>query len=264
MPIGRKSEKMNIVVCIKAVKSTLVFSDSNYYEEAYFFNPYDLKALEECIKLKSSQGVTITCILMGPKDTASILEKSLAMGVDQAILLNDDCFAGSDTIATSYILSKSIEKLENYDMIVCGEKAIDGETGQVVFGLGERLGIPVVTNVSEILSVTEQQWSVSAKGHERVNKITGKFPIVLSISEFSTTYPKISLLAMKRAKMRLLRVQDAFQIDANPEKCGLRGSRTRVIKMRRCFAERSQKEIIGSTEEKVRFILNQLNAERKF
>lgn len=253
---------MNVVVCIKAVKSTLVFSESDY-EEAYFFNPYDLKALEECIKMKDSQEMTITCVLMGPKDTTSILEKCLAMGVDQAILLNDDCFAGSDTIATSYILSKGIENLGKCDMIVCGEKAIDGETGQVVFGLGERLGIPVVTNVSEIISVTEEQWSVCAKDHERVNKLMGKFPVVLAISEFSTTYPKISLLAMKRAKAKPLLAKDACQIDADPEKCGMKGSRTRVVNMSRCFAERNQEEIKGSTEEKVGFILKQLNAERK-
>lgn len=253
---------MNVVVCIKAVKSTLVFSDSDC-EETYFFNPYDLRALEECIKMKSLQKITITCMLMGPNDTTSILEKCLAMGADQVVLLNDDCFAGSDTIATSYILSKGIQDLGKCDMIVCGEKTIDGETGQVVFGLGERLGIPVVTNVFELISVTEEQWSACVKEHERVNKLTGKFPVVLAISEFSTTYPKISLLAMKRAKAKPLFVKGASQIDADPKKCGMQGSRTRVVNTSRCFAERNQEEIKGSTEEKVSFILKQLNAERK-
>lgn len=253
---------MNVVICIKAVKGEVVFSNGEY-KEPYFFNPYDLKALEECIRLKDTTEFTLTCILMGPKETVAILEKSLAMGADQAIFLSDSKFGGSDTIATTYILSKALENLEQLDIIVCGEKTVDGETGQVVYGLGERLCIPVVGNVSAIESLNNQQWNIVVKKDEKMSRITGSFPVILSIGEFTTVYPKISLLKMKQSKSKPLHIWDASTIEADPEKCGTKGSRTQVKKVRYSFAKRSKDVIKGTTEEKVTFIMKQLDTERK-
>lgn len=252
---------MKIVICVKAVKSTLVFSHSDY-EEPFFFNPYDLKALEECIRLKEISDVELTCILMGPKESICVLNKCLAMGIDRALFLNDESFAGSDTIATSYIISKAIEYIGQYDMIVCGEKSIDGETGQVVFGIAERLGIPVISNVSQICSVCDASWTVETVDYEQINKITGTFPIVLTVSEFSTAYPKLSLIALKRAKLKTIEIKDAAGINADPQKCGLRGSKTRVVAMDKRFGERKQLSIQGTSAECASFILKQMIIER--
>lgn len=252
---------MNIVVCMKAVKSDLVFSNGES-TEPFFFNPYDLKALEQCIERKNGAEDTLICLLMGPKDAVGVLEKSLAMGADEAVFLCDSQFAGSDTIATSYILSKALEKLPHPDLIVCGEKAVDGETGQVVYGLGERLGIPVQSDVSAIESLDKQQWSVVRKSNEKVSRVTGCYPVVMAVNEFTTVYPKLSLLKIKRAKSKPFHTWDASSIEADINKCGLKGSRTQVKKVRQCFTRRNMSEITGTTEEKAAFLMKQLDVER--
>ncbi|MFW6056291.1 MAG: electron transfer flavoprotein subunit beta/FixA family protein, partial [Chloroflexota bacterium] len=119
-------------------------------------NPVDLQALETAMRVRDQHGGEVTAISMGPPQALSSLKECLARGADRAVLLADRAFAGADTWATSYTLSAAINKLGGCDLVVCGEKTVDGDTGQVGPELAEWLGIPHVTYVREVLSIDQR------------------------------------------------------------------------------------------------------------
>ena len=152
---------MDIIVCIKQVPNTTKVrmdpKTKTLMREGVesITNPFDLSALEAAIKIKKEKGGSITALSMGPPQALSSLREARARGVDRAILLTDRIFAGADTLATSYTLSRAIEHLEiPYDLILCGLQAIDGDTGQVGPGLAEFLNIPILPNAVEIAVAT--------------------------------------------------------------------------------------------------------------
>ena len=114
------------------------------------FNPEDLNALEEALKLKDRHGARVTVVTMGPPAAVQVLRESLYRGADEVILLTDRAFAGADTLATSYALSLAVEKLGGADLVMCGRQAIDGDTAQVGPQTAEKLGYPQITCVSRI------------------------------------------------------------------------------------------------------------------
>ena len=128
---------MNIIVCIKQVPDTTDVKinpeDNTLIREGVesIINPFDMYALEEALRIKEAHGGTVTVISMGPPQVENALREALAIGVDNAILISDKKFAGSDTLATSYTLSAAIRKLGDYDIILFGKQAIDGDTAQV-------------------------------------------------------------------------------------------------------------------------------------
>lgn len=135
--IGNMSEGLNIIVCIKQVPET---TEVDFDEEtgrliregvAAVINPFDEYAIEEGIRLKEKFGGTVKVLSMGPPQAESALKDAIAIGADEAFLATDRAFAGADTWATSYTLGLAIEKLAPYDLVICGLKTIDGDTGQV-------------------------------------------------------------------------------------------------------------------------------------
>ena len=114
------------------------------------FNPEDLNALEEALKLRDRHGARVTVVTMGPPAAVQVLRESLYRGADEVILLTDKAFAGADTLATSYALSLAIQKLGGADLVLCGRQAIDGDTAQVGPQTAEKLGYPQITCVSRI------------------------------------------------------------------------------------------------------------------
>ena len=140
---------MKIVVCLKPVRSELVYKKDEGYEE-FVLNPYDLYVIKQCIELKKTCDCEIICLAMGVKSSEEILLKVKALGMDEVILLSDSRFGGSDTVATTYILSKAIEKIGDVDVVLCGKSSVDGETGQVGFGISEQLNYYVTDKVSKI------------------------------------------------------------------------------------------------------------------
>jgi len=114
------------------------------------FNPEDLNALEEALKLKDRHGGRVTVITMGPPAAVAVLRESLYRGADEVILLTDKAFAGADTLATSYALAQAIKKVGAFDLVLCGRQAIDGDTAQVGPQTAEKLGVPQITCVSRI------------------------------------------------------------------------------------------------------------------
>ena len=147
---------MNIVVCIKQVPETTevrVDPKTNaLIREGVksIVNPFDENAIEAALQLREAHGGKVTVITMGPPQAEEALRHAIAMGADEAILLTDAAFRGSDTLATSYTLAAAVRKLAcpprgDVDLVLCGKQAIDGDTGQVGPGLAERLGFPQVT-----------------------------------------------------------------------------------------------------------------------
>jgi electron transfer flavoprotein beta subunit len=145
------------------------------------FNPEDLNALEMALGIKEKFGGTVTVITMGLPAAATILREALYRGADEAILITDIKCAASDTLATSYILSCAVKKIE-HDLVFCGRQAIDGDTAQVGPQLAEKLGIPQITYVEEFISLEDGAITVRRNIGNGWQKVRGKLPILLTIT----------------------------------------------------------------------------------
>ena len=154
--------QLRIVVLVKQVPDTANVTGEAMKEDGTInrsalpavFNPEDLNALEEALKLKDRHGARVTVVTMGPPAAVQVLRESLYRGADEVILLTDKAFAGADTLATSYALSLAVQKLGGADLVLCGRQAIDGDTAQVGPQTAEKLGYPQITCVSRIDELT--------------------------------------------------------------------------------------------------------------
>ncbi|QBD85491.1 electron transfer flavoprotein subunit beta/FixA family protein [Clostridium tetani] len=252
---------MNIVVCIKQVpdttevridpiKGTLIRDGI-----PSIINPDDKNAIEEALKIKDKiKDTTVIAITMGPLQSESALREALAMGVDKGILLSDRKFAGSDTLATSYILSSAIKKIGDYDIIFCGRQAIDGDTAQVGPGIAEHLKIPQITYVSG-LDVNGRELIVNRDIEEGSYVIKSKMPILLTaIKELNEPrYPSIAGI-YKAHREKRIDIWTANDLEIDEEKIGLNGSPTKVKKSFTPSIS-SQGEIIEGTAEEASYKL---------
>ncbi|MDR1004622.1 MAG: electron transfer flavoprotein subunit beta/FixA family protein [Prevotellaceae bacterium] len=149
------------------------------------FNPEDLNALEQALRLKDAHpGSTVTMLTMGPGRAAEIIREGLYRGADDGYLLTDRAFAGADTLATSYALATAIRKIGQPDIIIGGRQAIDGDTAQVGPQVAEKLGLTQITYTEEILNVEETTGRIVAKRHidGGVETVEGRLPIVVTVN----------------------------------------------------------------------------------
>lgn len=149
------------------------------------FNPEDLNALEQALRLKDTHpGSTVTLLTMGPGRAAEIIREGLYRGADGGYLLTDRAFAGADTLATSYALATAIKKIKDYDVIIGGRQAIDGDTAQVGPQVAEKLGLTQITYAEEILNVDEEARRITVKRHidGGVETVEGPLPIVITVN----------------------------------------------------------------------------------
>jgi len=146
-------------------------------------NPFDLNALEEAVRFKEEVGGKITVISMGPSSAEETLKEAIARGADKAILLTDKKFAGSDTWATSYTLANCIKKLKEFDLIICGEKTVDGDTGQVGPEIAEILDIPHVAYVNRTIERKLESIVVESEMWGRIFKKKMKFPGLITVTK---------------------------------------------------------------------------------
>ena len=154
--------QLRIVVLVKQVPDTANVTGEAMKEDGTInrsalpavFNPEDLNALEEALKLKDRHDARVTVLTMGPPAAVQVLRESLYRGADEVVLLTDKAFAGADTLATSYALSLAVQKLGGADLVLCGRQAIDGDTAQVGPQTAEKLGYPQITCVSRIDELT--------------------------------------------------------------------------------------------------------------
>lgn len=229
---------MNIVVCMKAVPEVL---EVKFNEEtgtmirkgvSNIINPFDEYAIEEGLRIKErcAEG-KVTVISMGPSSAESLLREAISLGVDEAILLNDRAFAGADTLATSYTLAKAIEKIGNYDLIICGKQAIDGDTAQVGPGISVHLDIPQVTYVKKIEEIKKGYAKVERmieEGYEIIEtSLPALFTVVKEINE-----PRLpSLKGKLRAKKAEIIIWGEKDLEVESNRIGLNGSATRVMRI---------------------------------
>ena len=147
------------------------------------FNPEDLNALEQALRLKDAYpGTTITLLTMGPGRAAEIIREGLYRGADGGYLLTDRAFAGADTLATSYALSMAVRKINEYDLILCGRQAIDGDTAQVGPQVAEKLGLSQITYAEEIQKVENGKVTVKRRLERGVEIVEGQLPIVITVN----------------------------------------------------------------------------------
>jgi electron transfer flavoprotein beta subunit len=227
---------MNIVVCIKQVPDTMdvrIDPKTNTLIRdgvPSILNPFDEFAIEEGLRIREKLGGKVTAVTMGPPQAAEILRTSLAMGVDVVVLLSDRAFAGSDTLATSYTLSRCIEKIGDVDLVITGKQAIDGDTAQVGPGIAARLGFTQLTYVSKVENVDPVNRTITVErllddGRERVE---GKLPALLTVVKDINVPRQPSILKMKKARSAEIPVWKAQDIEADPQKIGQNGSPTWV------------------------------------
>ena len=227
-------------------------------------NPFDLNALEAALQIKDKLGGTITAISMGPRSAESALRDALSREADVAILLSDRAFAGADTLATSYTLAAAIRKLGGFDLIICGEKTVDGDTGQVGPEIAEHLDIPHVAYVSGIKKMGEKAVLVSEMESEHY-LIESGFPLLITVTK-DINKPRLPSLRNKlkarKAKIKIWTAAD-IALNADQSRFGVRGSPTRVSRVTIPTEEGRKGEILkGTTEEAVRRITDALEEKR--
>ncbi|MCL1943648.1 MAG: electron transfer flavoprotein subunit beta/FixA family protein [Candidatus Azobacteroides sp.] len=182
---------LNIIVLAKQVPDTRnVGKDAmkadgtvNRAALAAIFNPEDLNALEQALRLKDKHpGSKVTVLTMGPGRAAEIIREGLYRGADGGYLLTDRAFAGADTLATSYALACAIRKIEQVDIIICGRQAIDGDTAQVGPQVAEKLGFPQITYAEEIIEVNNGKIIVKRRLERGIEVVEGSLPMVVTVN----------------------------------------------------------------------------------
>ena len=197
---------MNIIVCIKQVPDTANVKidpqTNTLIREGVesIINPFDMYAIEEAVRTKEKLGGSVLAVTMGPPQADAALREAISMGVDEAVLVSDRAFAGSDTWATSYTLACAIKKIGKFDIIFCGKQAADGDTAQVGPGVSMHLDIPQVTYVKKIEEVTPDHARVERMTEEGYEVIEVPLPVLFTVVK-EINEPRIpSLKGKMRAK----------------------------------------------------------------
>ena len=259
---------MNIIVCIKQVPGTIevkIDPETNTLVREgveSVINPFDMYALEEAIRIKEKIGGNVVVLTMGPPQAAEVLRDAIALGADDVYLLSDRAFAGADTLATSYTLSKSIEKIGQFDLIICGKQTMDGDTAQVGPEIAQKLGIPVVTYVSKIEDMVNGQIKLKRMVEDGYELIDVETPLLITVVK-EINEPRVpSLRGIMKAKKAEIPVWDSDDIGAESEKIGLSGSPTQVV---RVFAPEVSKEgeiLVGEPTEIAENLILKLREEK--
>lgn len=251
---------MRCVVCMKQVPSTnkvrldpetnTIIRDGRQS----VINPFDMYALEEAVRLKEAANGSVTVVSMGIPAVERLLRDAMSRGADRAVLLSDRAFAGSDTLATSYVLSLGIKRLGGFDLIFCGKMAVDGDTAQIGPELAETLDIPHVTDVTGIISYDRHSATVkrSVENGEEVLKI--QLPALLCVVKDINLPRMASVAGIKYGLSAPLEILGAKELAADLAKTGLTGSPTQVV---RTFTPERRSEsvkITGSAAEQARGI----------
>ena len=194
-------------------------------------NPLDLYAIEVALRLREAHDGEVVVVSMGPPKADKALREAISMGCDSGVLVSNKAFAGSDTWSTSYVLAASIKRIGGYDLIVCGERATDGDTGQVGPGIAAFLDLPVATYVGKVDDVTDKAARVRRLVEDGHEVLELDLPAVLTVVK-EVGDPRLPTL---RGKQRARKVEiptwGPDDLDVEAESLGLKGSPTRVVKI---------------------------------
>ena len=227
---------MNIVVCIKQVPDTTEIKINPVTGTLIrdgvpsIMNPDDKGGLEMALRLKDQYGAHVTVITMGPPQADQILREAFAMGVDRAILLTDRKFAGADTLATSNALAGALRTLE-WDLIITGRQAIDGDTAQVGPQTAEHLDIPQVSYVCGLeVEKGGKALRVTRETEDGVQILEAQMPCLLTVLSSAVKPRYMSAPGIVEAYNKNVEIWSAEKIDVDESKLGLKGSPTKVLK----------------------------------
>ena len=229
----------NSIVLVKQVPDTANISGEvmkpdgtvNRGKLPAIFNPEDKVALEMALQVKDDHGGTVTAVTMGPPKAAEILNECLYMGADKVILITDRKFAGADTLATSYVLQKVIEKIGNFDLIFAGRQAIDGDTAQVGPQTAEKLGLPQITYTEKILDIRDKKIRVQRQidgGHEILESTLPVLLTVINDAAIPRPFRAKKAMAYKNYIPPQWTTED---LSVDIDRCGIPGSPTKVHKI---------------------------------
>jgi electron transfer flavoprotein beta subunit len=296
------------IVCVKQVPDTAnVTADAmkddgtvNRSALPAIFNPDDLHALETALQIRDEHGGTVTVLSMGPPKASDILRECLYRGVDRAVLLTDYRAAASDTLATSYILSQAVKMVGRYDLVFCGRQAIDGDTAQVGPQSAEKLGLPQVTYLEQVVELSGDAIRVRRNVGHGWEIVEAKLPVLITVLETANQArpPAVRrVMRVKRARTRaelagqvrsempdasdqereeeVGRRADALQkhgllieqwnlddIGADLSRCGLAGSPTKVHRIQAIVLTKEGYTEIQPTEEGARRLIRELIVDR--
>lgn len=256
---------MRIVVCIKQVPDSAevrINPETNTLIRdgvPTIINPYDMHALEAGLQIREMTGGKVTVLTMGPPQAETALRESIAMGADDAVLLTDRAFAGSDTWATAYTLSKAIGQI-GADVILCGKQAIDGDTAQVGPEMAEFMDMPHISYIRRIVDVAADKLVVQRLMDDGYDVVESALPVLLTVVK-ELNVPRLpSLKGKMAAKKAEIRKMSAADLGAEEKNLGLNGSPTQV---KNIFAPESKTDramLEGTAEEKVDTLVKELVA----
>ena len=245
------------------------------------FNPEDLNALEQALRIKEAHpGSTLTILTMGPGRAADIIREALFRGADDGFLLTDRAFAGSDTLATSYALAKAIEKIGRPDLIVCGRQAIDGDTAQVGPQVAEKLGFPQITYAEEV-NIEGDVVRVKRRLERGIEIVKASLPLLITVNGSAPECrPRNARMVMRYKKATTLTERQSANedylsmytshpylnieeigfkdLDANLDDCGLAGSPTKVKKIENVVFQAKESMVMPATDHHLDALMKEL------
>lgn len=275
----------NIIVLAKQVPDTQNIGDHAMKEDGTvnraklpaIFNPEDLNALEMALQIRENLGGSITVISMGPPKAIEILKHSLYMGADAVYLISDRKFAGADTLATSYVLAETVKYLGNCDLILAGRQAIDGDTAQVGPQTAEKLNFNLITYIDKLLEINDDYLIVQRDGEKQIEEIKSHYPVLLTLTSNvnEPRYPDTrKMLRNFRADLEsnfeddkktkaaenrwIIPVLDAEKLGLEEQRCGLKGSPTRVHKIKNIQLTGGNLEMYSNKKEGIKDLVKDI------
>jgi len=254
---------VNIIVCIKQVPDTAEIKinpeTNTLMREGVpsIINPFDLNAIEAALQIRDTSDGKVTVLTMGPPQAETSLREAISMGADEAVLLSDKAFAGSDTWATSYTLAMAIKKL-GADIIFCGKQAIDGDTAQVGPETAEFLNIPHISYIRKIEEVMDKSIRVQRLMDEGYDVVESSLPVLLTVVKELNDPRMPSLKGKMAAKKAEIKVMGFADIEADENNLGLKGSPTQVKNIFAPEMKAERKMIEGSPDEQVDNLISEL------
>lgn len=248
------------------------------------FNPEDLNALEQALEIKDQYpGTKITVLTMGPGRAADILREGLFRGADDGVLLTDRAFAGADTLATSYALSMAVRKIGDFDIIISGRQAIDGDTAQVGPQVAEKLGIPQVTYAEEIEGIGNGKVRIKRRLQNGVEVVECPLPAVVTVNgSAQACRPRNAKLLQKYKHAKTITERQVENIDyidiyssrpylnltewsvadvnADVVQCGLSGSPTKVKKIENVVFQAKESKRLTDSDADLEDLIKELIA----
>lgn len=261
---------MKIIVCVKQVPDTseIKWTENNTMIRdgvESILNPFDEYAIETALRIKEkTPGVTVTVVTMGPPQAKDVLKRAIAMGSDDAMLITDKKFAGADTQATSRTVAKAIkEKAGDFDLIICGQFAIDGDTAQTGPSIAEHLNLPQVTYVKEVVDIEERLVTVKREIEEGFQKIEMQLPGLICMLKCDYEPRKPAIKGVMKANRAQIPEFNHEDIGLDISEIGIKGSPTYVSKAFRPKQKKSGEVINESDPKEAAKILIEKLKERK-